>query len=364
MTPKMSSRQRMLATFGLQEPDRVPVIDEVFNVEIFEAALGYRPEYITSEETFRCSVGLGLDASYLFYADYPAIEPEGNTGGRWESEWGCVYEKHEGAWAVGMPRDYRVKSRQDLKHFRPPDPNRPGRMDSIKRTADLRADNDLALIGVVRGPFALAAYHFIGMVPTMEAIYDDPKLLSTAFRLIVDYDMEICRQMAACGADIVWITEDVAGTAGPLLNPAHYRELVLPYLRELLDCNRSLGMPTVFHSDGNVMPFLDDLIDAGISALNPIEPAAGMDLGEVKRKYGDRICLIGNVDNKAVLTEGSPQLVEETVRDCIRAAALGGGYVVMSDNSWHAGVSVENARAQVKAARKWGRYPLDWIERE
>ena len=52
MTLQMSSRQRMLTTFGLQEPDRVPVIDEVFNVEIFEAALGYRPEYITSEDTF------------------------------------------------------------------------------------------------------------------------------------------------------------------------------------------------------------------------------------------------------------------------------------------------------------------------
>jgi len=78
MTLQMSSRQRMLTTFGLQDPDRVRVIDEVFNVEIFEAALGYRPEYITSEDTFRCSVGLGLDASFLFYADYPAIEPEGN----------------------------------------------------------------------------------------------------------------------------------------------------------------------------------------------------------------------------------------------------------------------------------------------
>ncbi len=82
MTLQVSSRQRMLTTFGLQEPDRVPVIDQDFNVEIFEAVLGYRPEYIMLEDTFKCSVGLGLDASYLFYADYPAIELEGNTGGQ------------------------------------------------------------------------------------------------------------------------------------------------------------------------------------------------------------------------------------------------------------------------------------------
>jgi uroporphyrinogen decarboxylase len=358
----LSPRERVMTAFAFKEPDQVPITDEIFNPEIYEAVLGYKPDYFTSEDSYKCSAALGLDAGFVLYDGYQAIEPAGNTGGGWESEWGCTYQTDEGAWGVGMPIGYRVKTRRDIANFIPPDPNKPGRMDPIKRVADLRAKDDLALIGAVRGPFANAAYHFIGMVTTMLALYDDPELLQFAFRMLVDFDIEVCRQMADLGADVIWITEDIAGTSGPLINPAHYRELVLPHLRRLLTAINEMGKPVVFHSDGNVVPFIDDLINAGISGLNPIERTSEMDLGELKLKYGDQICLLGNVDNKTVLTEGTPEQVEQDVKSRIRAAGKGGGYVLISDNSWHSGVTVENAKMMISAGRKWGEYPLDWID--
>jgi uroporphyrinogen decarboxylase len=87
-----------------------------------------------------------------------------------------------------------------------------------------------------------------------------------------------------------------------------------------------------------------------------------MELDQMKTRYGDRICLLGNIDNKTILTEGTPDQVEEDVKTCIRSAGRGGGYVLISDNSWHSGVTVANARNMVEAGRKWGEYPLRWIE--
>jgi uroporphyrinogen decarboxylase len=363
MPSRLSPRERLLTALSRQEPDQVPVMDQIFNADIYEGVLGYRPRYFTSEDSFKCSAAMGMDGAFVVPAGYVAVEPVGNQGAAWESEWGCTYSTREGAWGVGMPRRYRVSSADDLRQFTPPDPFLSGRMDGIKKAAELRdaSAQELALVGAVRGPFALTAYHFLGMVATMEAIYDRPEMLQLAFRMATDFALGICRRMADIGVDVLWVTEDIAGTSGPLLSPAHYRSLVSPFLRELCDCARSVGMPVVFHSDGNVTPFLDDLIAAGISGLDPLESTAGMDLTRMKRDHGDRICLLGNVDNKRVLTEGTPEAVEQTVKACIQAAGAGGGYVVMSDNSWHAGVRIENAREQVRAARAWGKYPLDWI---
>ena len=360
----MSPRKRFLTAFALKEPDRVPITDEIFNADIYEACLGYRPAYFTSEDSFKCSAALGLDAAFLLYEGYQAIEPVGNTSGGWISEWGCTYQTDEGAWAVGIPIKYSVESGQDLKYFTPPDPNKPNRMDPIKRAAELRSQDDLALICAIRGPFANTAYHFVGMVNTMMAIYDDPDFLTSAFRMLVDFDIEVCSQMVEIGVDILWITEDIAGTSGPLINPKQYRDLVLPHLSRLLDAINEMEIPVVFHSDGNVVPFIDDLIAAGISGLNPIERTSGMELSELKSEYGDRICLLGNVDNKIVLTEGTLEDVEREVKTRIQGAGGGGGYVLISDNSWHSGVSVENAKMMVEAGRKWGSYPLDWIGSE
>jgi len=68
------------------------------------------------------------------------------------------------------------------------------------------------------------------------------------------------------------------------------------------------------------------------------------------------------VDNKITLTEGTVEQVEEDVKTCIKAAGRNGGYVLISDNSWHSGVSVENARKMVEAGRQWGEYPLKWTD--
>ncbi len=91
--------------------------------------------------------------------------------------------------------------------------------------------------------------------------------------------------------------------------------------------------------------------------MHPIEPGV-MDLGEVKARFGDRICLIGNVDCRYILPYGGEEDVRKDVRRCIDAAGEGGGLILTSSNTIHTNVKVENVFTMVDEARKYGKYPL------
>ena len=109
--------------------------------------------------------------------------------------------------------------------------------------------------------------------------------------------------------------------------------------------------------DGNVWPFLDLIVDTGAEAFNPIEPVANMDIGEVKRKYGQRVCLVGNIDCGELLSHGTVAEVDATVARCIRDAA-GGGFMLSSSNSIHSKVKPENYLAMVRTTQEYGTYPM------
>jgi uroporphyrinogen decarboxylase len=107
------------------------------------------------------------------------------------------------------------------------------------------------------------------------------------------------------------------------------------------------------------MPVLDDLLTLGMSGIHPIEPGP-MDLRAVKEKYGQRVCIIGNVSVDR-LSSGTPEEIDGIVRECIRAAGPGGGYMVSSSNSIPSYARPENVRAMADAIRKYGQYPLEGI---
>ena len=110
------------------------------------------------------------------------------------------------------------------------------------------------------------------------------------------------------------------------------------------------------HSDGNMWPILDDHIEIGFDGYHPIQPDC-MSIAEVKKHVDGKICLIGNIDCRALLCDGSEEEVEATVKETIEIAAPGGGYMLMSSNSIHPGVRPENFMAMVRAGHKYGVYP-------
>ena len=104
-----------------------------------------------------------------------------------------------------------------------------------------------------------------------------------------------------------------------------------PYLARLIAGYRELGFYAIKHTDGNIMPILDQLVECSPHALHSLDPQGGMDIAEVKRLCGDRVCLIGNV-NCGKLDTGTDQEVIESVRYALTRGMPGGGYIFCTSN--------------------------------
>jgi len=166
----------------------------------------------------------------------------------------------------------------------------------------------------------------------------------------------IIREAIRLGAEVISIADDYASNLAPMFSPAHFREFVLPRLQRIVDAIHDEGALCFKHSDGNLWPILDDIVATGVDGINPIEPVAGMDLGEVKAAYGDRVCLVGNIDCGELLCHGSEEEVEAAVQEAMRVAKPGGRYMMSSSNSIHAGVSPRNFQVMLEAGRRYGAY--------
>ncbi len=151
---------------------------------------------------------------------------------------------------------------------------------------------------------------------------------------------------------------DWAANAGPMFSPRHFQKFVFPCLEQITNLCHRYGVPFVKHTDGNVNSLLDGMIAAGVDGFQAIEPVAGMDIAQVKRDYGDRLTLIGNVDCAHTLVNGTVAQVRAETEAVIRAAAPGGGFILSTSNSVHPGVKPELYLAMLETAREVGDYPI------
>jgi uroporphyrinogen decarboxylase len=202
----------------------------------------------------------------------------------------------------------------------------------------------------------------IGIFPTMlsmgienfcMALYENLSLVEAVLDLYCDWMIVVAERVCQIGFDVFVSTDDLAFKTGPFLSPAMFRDLVVPYHRRVAE---KISIPWILHSDGDVMPYLEDLLGLGITGLHPNEKGA-MDIRAMKREHGNRICLLGNVDLN-ILGLGSQEDVDQEVRDLIRDVGPGGGYIVTSGNTLAGYLRPENVLALARAVQEHGRYPL------
>jgi uroporphyrinogen decarboxylase len=137
------------------------------------------------------------------------------------------------------------------------------------------------------------------------------------------------------GAEVLVLGEDAAHRDGPMVSPRTWRELVLPYHRHIVD---ALDVPVIWHSDGDVRVLLPMAVEAGFAGVHGLEPAAGVDLGAVKREFGQDLALVGNVDI-GVLCGDDLDVVRGEVDRCMAQGAPGGGYMIATCNSIFEGMN-------------------------
>ncbi len=157
------------------------------------------------------------------------------------------------------------------------------------------------------------------------------------------------------GLDGFALCADYCFNTGPFLSPNHFSEFVAPYLRRLIRGYRELGFYTIKHTDGNIMPIIDQLVEANPHALHSLDPQGGVDIAEAKRRYGDRVCLIGNV-NCAALDTGTDEEVVESARYALRHGMPGGGYIFSTSNCIYTGMRLERYELMLDVWRREGNY--------
>jgi uroporphyrinogen decarboxylase len=193
-------------------------------------------------------------------------------------------------------------------------------------------------------------------------LVDEPQAVKAEAAQAVAEALERAGRMQKYGGlDGFALCTDYCFNAGPFLSPSQFAEFVAPFLAELIRGYRELGFYTIKHSDGNIMPILDQLVAANPHALHSLDPQAGVDLAEVKRRYGDRVCLIGNV-NCGLLDTGAEQEVVESARAALRHGMPGGGYIFSTSNCIYTGMPLARYERMLAVWRQEDGYPE--IERQ
>ncbi len=353
----MTPRERFLTAVKGGQPDRVPMFDFLFSPALYEEVLGHHPGDYNVCDALALTRALELDAVVVFW-DAPRNHQDRRLNEQDSvDEWGVTWRQNWSiSWPTGAPVDHPIQDRSDWRNYTVPNPRAAGRADSVREAVDLNED-EFAILGTVLGPFT-AVYQITGLERFCTLIYDDPDLLQEMAGAFTDFYIEVGRALLEAGADALIVADDHAGTAGPFISLHHWRTLVLPYFTRMVHAFRRWDAPVIMHNDGDLRLYLDDLVGTGINAYHPVERNAGMDLAAIRRRFGQALCLIGNVNNKTTLVNGSPADVEREVIECLRVAGRCGAYVLASDHSLHDTMPVDNILALFEAGRRYGRYPL------
>ena len=342
----MTGLERCLAALRREQPDTVPVWELIVNEPVIRALHGPGVSYLDF-----CELE-DLDGVTIFETQrFETLDAE-----TVRDEWGIVWRTDPG---TGIPYriDGPIHSPADLDRYVPPDPDADHRLEDLA-AAVARFGGQRCIVFLSHDAFEFSHYLY-GMDRLLMAYVVEPELAHRLARIVTDYKRRVCERAAALGADVLLTGDDYANRKAPLMSPAHFREFCLPYLREMVEVAHASGKPFIKHTDGNIWAILDDMVAAGIDAIDPLEPIAAMDIGEAKARYGDRIALCGNVDCGELLSRGTPEQVVEAVKETIAKASPGGGHILASSNSIHPAVRPGNYRAMLEAARRYGRYPLD-----
>ena len=342
----MSSRERVLTVVQRKEADRIPTFEWDIDPGLVKT--------MTSGGTYEDFVEkYDLDA-IMCGPDYIKRPVE---NGYTLDEWGVTRATGHEAYAMPVDRLAPMRSMADLERWEPPDPYAPGRFATmrgrIQRYKGRRAIF-VQLRDVWSNPRDLMGYEEL-----LVKCLTEPELVEAVVEKCIEQSIALVEVAAELGAEIVMSGDDIADNQRTLISPKVWNRIFLPPFQRWVRAIHACGMYYWKHTDGNIMAVLPSLVDAGIDGIDPIDPIAGMDLAAIKRDWGSRIAIKGNVDCAELLTNGVEADVVEAVKDCIRSAGPGGGYACSSSNSIHSGVKPELYAAMVNAIREYGSYPLD-----
>lgn len=342
---------QLLKAFSMERPDRVPYLEYwVTSTEIIEYVLGRKARFMEqSEQKKQQSSTLGapiIPEDMVEFAQRIGMDALGVTF-VWRP--GTVFRSARDGTQHYV--DGSIKKWDDLKRMESP--------------ADISEDlkNLEHYLGAVEGTkigvypsissFFDGTYLAIGTQDFMLTLYDDRKFLETLMDTISEYYARVAEAVSQYNeVSFVFINDDIAYKDGLMIHPDMFKELFVPRMERILSPVKSKGKILTYHTDGNLKQVIPILLDLGFSAIHPVEPAAN-DIYEIRREFGDKICLVGNIDT-TLLAYGTKEEIEKDVIEHIQKLSPGGGYVASAGNSIMQGIPPDNFLTLVNTVHKYG----------
>jgi len=185
---------------------------------------------------------------------------------------------------------------------------------------------------------------------------DDPEGIKREASDMVDRELRRVELFAKHGGvDGFGMCSDYCLNTGPFWSPNQFGEFVAPYLAKTIKAYRDMGFYTIKHTDGNIMPIVDQMLEAKPHALHSIDPQAGVDIAEIKRLYGDQVCIIGNV-NCGKLDTGTDEEVVQSASYALKSGMPGGGYIFSTSNCIYTGMRLSRYELMLDVWRREGNY--------
>jgi len=383
----MTSRERVLTALSHEEPDRVPIVIGASN------ATGIK---MGTYRALKATLGIEAPDAYLYdwpelgtaaldeatlrrlHADVrgvldlePATILERNQARPAHSDyvnsWGSgAVEIAPGEWFPMVEPLAEATTIEAIDVYPWPDMDDPTRIAHMAGQVDaLVAEGEFAIMVTPWLLFPLErAFAMQGMDRFLLNVALDPDFAAALLRriaVVCERLMDHVLDAVGDRIDIIKIGDDLGTQQSLLMSPATYRSILKPVHAESIQAiRRRTDAKVFFHTDGDVFPLLDDLVEIGVDILNPIQTSAGQmaDLGRLKRRYGDALVFCGGIDTQRILPHASPSEVAAEVRRVVEALGPGGGYLLGAVHTVMDDVPAANVLAMVDAAVSTGRSPV------
>jgi len=384
----MSSRERVLTVLNHEVPDRVPIIIGVSNAtgikmdtyQGIKALTGIQapddyiyqwPELGTARIDEQTMQRLRSDVRGVRDI-HPAKTLERNQNREPHSpfidSWGSGQtEVSPGEWFPGIHPLKEATSIQEIEDYPGwPDMSDPTRIAHVRETAaGLVAKGEYAVMAT---PWLLFPLERAFAMQGMDTFLLNLAIYPDFARALLEKTAQLCKELMepfleelGSNVDIIKIGDDLGTQDSLLMSPEMYREILKPIHADYISFIKvRTDAKLFFHTDGDVVPLIDDFIEMGVDILNPIQTSAGKmaDLAGLKKRFGKNIIFAGGIDTQRVLPEGSQADVRDEVKRVIGLLGEGGGYMVSSVHTIMNDVPPENVLAMVDAVEEFGHYPL------
>ncbi|MDH7571032.1 MAG: uroporphyrinogen decarboxylase family protein, partial [Armatimonadota bacterium] len=249
-------------------------------------------------------------------------------------EWGRASARHPASGELLLTRKiyyplWEMERPDELEAYPWPEMTDPARWEGLAEAVSRGKRAGRATVGQMSQTIMEMGYELRSMERLLVDLHENPAFVHRLFQILTRLRCQQARALVEAGVDILRVGDDLGTQQALLISPQTYRTWVKPCHAAVIRAARELrpDLPILYHSDGNIEAIIPDLLEIGVTAINPVQPEC-LDPVRVKARWGDRLTIWGAVSTQRTLAFGTLQDVEAEVDARLREIAPGGGYVV------------------------------------